>query len=243
MSTGLVKDATIFANNTGNSNGAGPGMFVGSNSGPSARRGFVRVDVASYSSGILVGKTIDAVRLILTVGMKAGSGGGDGGGGGSCTGGDGTSRTIDIFRVIDVSGTSTGDWGESATTSAGSSIGGTGQGATAGAGDATWASRAHSSAWASAGASSDYNTTASDTQSTGTTCPVQITFSGTNMVSDVTGWLNGSFPNRGWILKSQAEGSSQSFRAFWTKEGELLGYTIGSPAITHYGPVLEIDYH
>lgn len=30
-STGLVKDATIFANNVNNSNGAGPGMFVGGN--------------------------------------------------------------------------------------------------------------------------------------------------------------------------------------------------------------------
>lgn len=245
-STGWVEDATIFANNTANSNGAGPGMFVGSNSSTSPRRGLLRFDVVGYNGVNLTSVTsIDAVRLVLTVGMKAGSGGGDGTGGGNCGGGDSTVRTIDIYRVKDVSGTSTGDWGESATTGSSPTIGGTGQGAAAGTGDATWTSRAHSSnpAWATAGG--DHETTASDTQSASNTCPYQVTFSGTNLRQDVRAWLgNGAtqIPNRGWILINQAEGTAQSFRAFWTKEGEALGYTIGSPAITHYGPVLEIDY-
>ncbi len=251
--TGLVKDATIFQNNTANSNGAGPGMFVGSNGSTSPRRGLIRFDVGKYNtdnSNVLTNATsIDAVRLILTVGMKAGSGGGDGLGGGSCGGGDGTDRNIDIYRIIDVtSPSSTGDWGEGST-SASSTIGGTGQGVAAapGSGDATWTSRKHSSnpAWAAAGAGSDYNTTASDTENAGHTCPIQVTFSGTNMVNDVKAWLGigTSAPNRGWILISQAEGTATTFRAFWTREGEAWGYTIGSPAITHYGPVLEIDYH
>lgn len=247
--TGLVKDATIFANNVNNSNGAGPGMFVGTNGNGSPRRALLRFDVRGYSSGVLIGKTIDDVRLKLIVGMKAGSGGGDGMGGGSCGGGDNSPHNILIHRVKDVtSPSSTGDWGESATTSAGPTIGGTGQGAAAGTDDATWESRRHDEnpEWASGGGG-DYEATASDTQAGGTTCPYLVTFQSAGMIADVTAWTASSnpTPNRGWILINDDEDVNSSFRAFWTKEGELQMYTItiGMTTYPNYGPVLEVDYH
>ena len=171
---------------------------------------------------MLIGKTIDAVRLKLIVGMKAGSGGGDGMGGGSCGGGDSNAHDIFIHRVKDVtSPSSTGDWGESATTSAGPTIGGTGQGAAAGTDDATWESRRHDEnpEWASGGGG-DYEATASDTQAGGTTCPYLVTFQGSGMEADVDGWTRSTptFDNRGWILINEDEEDAQSFRAFWTKK-------------------------
>lgn len=235
-----VKDATIFANNTGNSNGAGPGMFVGGNNNVTdtlrPRRGLLKFDVVAYdgaNSNILTTATaINSVTLKLDLGMAAGSGGGNGLGGGTCPGGDSSNRVIDIYRLKDVtSPSSTGNWGESASTGSSSQIGGTGQGASAGTDDATWTSRRHSSNpnWAAAGANSDHEASVSATATVGGggTCPATHQWSSAGLLADVKAWLGygvTQIDNRGWILINQEETDSQTFRAYWTKEGEALGY-------------------
>jgi hypothetical protein len=42
-----AEDATIFQNNVDNSNGAGPGMFAGTNGMGSPRRGLIQFDIAA----------------------------------------------------------------------------------------------------------------------------------------------------------------------------------------------------
>src|SRR5262245_52700050 len=120
-------DATIFenafeagGNGATQSNGAGPGMFAGSNSNLSPRRGLLSFDVSSIPTG----STINSAEVQLTVGQIAGSGG-------SGTGGDQTTRTIELYKL-------NLDWGEGTTGNSATMIGGTGQGFPANPGDATW---------------------------------------------------------------------------------------------------------
>lgn len=89
------RDATIFenaflsgGNGATNSNGAGPGMFAGSNSNQSPRRGLLSFDL----SAIPTDSTITSAQVQLTVGQIAGSGG-------SGSGGDQITRTIELFKL------------------------------------------------------------------------------------------------------------------------------------------------
>jgi len=47
ITLGATKDATIFENHVDNSNGAGPGIFAGTNGMNSPRRGLMDFDIAS----------------------------------------------------------------------------------------------------------------------------------------------------------------------------------------------------
>ena len=98
-----VKDATIFQNNVNNSNGAGPGMFAGTNGMTSPRRGLIEFTVAG---NVPAGATINSVQLELFLGQTAGGGGG--------------SFNIGLYTLSQ-------NWGEG-TTEAGGTISGTGAG-------------------------------------------------------------------------------------------------------------------
>ncbi len=50
ITLGADKDATIYQNNN-NSNGAGPGMFVGTNGTSSPRRALLSFDLSSIPTG------------------------------------------------------------------------------------------------------------------------------------------------------------------------------------------------
>lgn len=234
-------DATIFenafqsgGNGATNSNGAGPGMFAGSNSNQSPRRGLLSFDVSSIPTGA----TITSAQVQLTVGQIAGSGG-------SGTGGDQITRTIDLYKLNT-------DWGEGTTGNTATMIGGTGQGFPANPGDATWtANKLGTSLWTTPGALGNTNGVASaSTQIQGglaTGGAQNQTFTwGTNaqLVADVQSWLANPLSNFGWLIKNVDEVDNpatpavnegfQTFRSFYTKEGEALGLGTGPRLLLEY---------
>lgn len=237
-------DATIFENaylTGGNgatqSNGAGPGMFAGSNSNQSPRRGLVSFDVAG---AVPVGATINSVQLQLRVGQVAGSGG-------SGSGGDPVTRTFELYRM----GL---DWGEGTTGSTATTIGGTGQGFPTNPGDATWTQNKYGqSSWTTPGALGNANATPSASLAiSGNTTEVNVTNqtftwgSTAQMVADVQSWLDTPSGNFGWLLKNVDEIDNpatptvnegfQTFRAFYTREAEAKGLA------NAIGPRLLLDY-
>jgi len=143
VTIGASKDATIFENNVNNSNGAGPGIFAGTNGMDSPRRGLIDFDIAG---NVPAGATITNVQLTLYLGQVAGGGSG--------------AETIGLFELE-------ADWGEG-TTGSGAMIGGTGQGFPANPGDATWNARFFpGTLWTTPG--SDHEATASVTTMVGST--------------------------------------------------------------------------
>lgn len=187
------KDATLFENNVNNSNGAGPGLFAGTNGMNSPRRGLIDFGVAG---SVPMGATITDVQLTLHLGQVAGN--------------DQTPRMIGLFRL-------TADWGEG-TTGAGSTIGGTGQGFPANAGDATWNARSFPGIlWATPGG--DHAATASATLAVSSTINAPYTWQSTSdLVNDVQGWLDTPTSNFGWELINLDETVPTDFRAFYTRE-------------------------
>ncbi|HKE11984.1 MAG TPA: DNRLRE domain-containing protein, partial [Myxococcota bacterium] len=140
ITIGASRDATIFQNNVDNSNGAGPGMFSGTNGAGSPRRGLIDFDIAG---NVPAGSTITSVQLTLFLAQVAGGGGGSA---------DTTPRTIELHLL-------TSNWGEG-TTGMGLPLAGSGQGFPANAGDATWNARMFpSTLWGTAGG--DFNASAS----------------------------------------------------------------------------------
>lgn len=193
VTIGDIKDTTIFQNNVNNSDGAGPGMFGGTNGMDSPRRGLIEFDI---SGNIPSGSTITSVQLTLFLGQVAGT--------------DATPRTIGLFKLAD-------DWGEG-TTGAGQMIGGTGQGFAANPGDATWNARFFSGTlWATPGG--DHAAAASATATVNSVLNAPNTWLSTPvLVSDVQGWLNAPSSNFGWELINQDETTATDFRAFFTRE-------------------------
>ena len=68
------KDTSIFQNNANNSDGAGQGLFAGTNGQSSPRRALIAFNVGGIPSNAIV----QSVQLTLKVGQVAGSGGGGG---------------------------------------------------------------------------------------------------------------------------------------------------------------------
>ena len=184
-----------------NSNGAGPGMFSGTDGSGLPLRGLLRFDVAD---NVPAEATIFNVQLELFLGKVAGSGGGGGPGSGVA------------FSNIELHKLSTA-WGEGTTGSGDTQIGTTGQGFPANPGDATWNAASYpSTAWTNPGG--DFVPTASAVATVGTTMNAASTWGTTSaLVSDVQGWLNNPMTNFGWALVNSDETDSRTFRAFWTK--------------------------
>lgn len=91
-----VRDNSLIQDAAGaRSNGSGPGVFVGRNSGGSLRRGLMAFDVAS---GVPPGSSVQAATLTLYVSNVS----------------DSTLRSISLHRVLD-------DWGEGVSTATGGS--------------------------------------------------------------------------------------------------------------------------
>src|SRR5262245_15685075 len=82
VTLGANRDATIFENNTSNSNGAGPALFAGNNGTNSPRRGLIDFDIAG---SIPAGSTINNVQLTLFLAQVAGT--------------DSTPRTIELHQL------------------------------------------------------------------------------------------------------------------------------------------------
>src|SRR5262245_49507103 len=70
VTIGASKDAAIYAGTVNNSNGAGPGMFAGTDTGPNRIRSLIAFDIAGVPQ--LSGATITNVQLLLGLGMVPG---------------------------------------------------------------------------------------------------------------------------------------------------------------------------
>jgi hypothetical protein len=212
VTIGPAKDAAIYAANVNNSNGAGPGMFAGTDNSSNRSRSLIAFDIAGVPQ--LSGATITGAQLTLTLGMVPG---------GSPPAP--SPETIDLHRL-------TADWGEGTTGSSSTTIGGTGGGFAANPGDATWNARMYpGTLWSTAGG--DYGATTSASLSVGNTTNIPYTWASTpTLVADVQGWLDNPSTNFGWELVNEDETSARTFRAFYTRESST----------TAFRPQLQITY-
>lgn len=205
LAFGAARDATIFQNNVSNSNGAGPGLFAGTNGTSSPRRGLIAFDLTSIPAGSI----ITDVQFTLTLGQIAGSGGS-----GAAT--STVDRTFGLFKL-------TKNWGEGTTGSTATGIGGTGQGFAAGDGDATWNAAAYSAStptlWSNPGGDFAGTASATLTAPLGAIAGNTYTWLSTPaLVADAQDWLEHPATNFGWAIVNAAETGSQTFFSFYTKE-------------------------
>lgn len=213
VTIGASKDATIYQNPPDNSNGAGAGLFAGTNGLNSPRRGLLEFDIAG---AVPAGATVESAQLTMYLGQVAGSGGGGGG--------DPTPRTIDLRTL-------TNDWGEGIT-GQGAAIGGSGQGFPANPDDATWNARLFPGMlWTTPGG--DFATSASSSTLVDNVINTPYTWLSTPaLVSDVQGWLDSPASNFGWAVINTAETTPRDVRAFYTHD-------FSDPALH---PALQISY-
>jgi hypothetical protein len=206
---GASKDTTIFSgnqsqpNNANQSNGAGgaPGLFAGTDSNITVRRGLIAFDVSTIPSNA----TITDVQLRLVVGQAAG-------------GGSFPNPIISLHKLLV-------PWGEANTgASNASNLSGIGQGSAALDGDATWLSRVYNQSppqlWNTPGglAGADYVDTASVFLVQGnTTGSISTWLSTPSLVADVQGWLTTPSSNNGWMLINANETAAQTFRGFYSR--------------------------
>jgi hypothetical protein len=212
------QDATLFGASTANNNSSsGPGMFVGSDGMSRPKRGLIEFNIAG---SIPAGATINSVSLSLVLGQVAGS--------------DTTPRTIGLFDV-------TTNWagGTNGTTGhPGPGFGGTGQGFPPNIGDVTWNfSKFDTIPWSTPGGGGDFSSTESAAIDVSQNLNTEYIWGSTaQMVADVQGWLDGTLPNFGWLLKNDSEGSATTLRAFYTAEGAV------EQGFPEFAPHLTVDF-
>jgi hypothetical protein len=224
-----LQDATLFGASTANNNSSsGPGMFVGGDGGGNPKRGLIEFNIPA---AVPAGATITGASLSLVLGMVAGGVGGTA---------DQTPRTIRLFDV-------TTNWagGTNGVTTPnppgsfpGPGFGGTGQGFTPNTGDVTWNfAKFNTIPWSTPGGGGDFvSTESADTVVSQNLNTPYVWGSTAQMVADVQGWLDGTLPNFGWLLKNDSEGAPQTFRAFYTREGAI------EQNVPQFAPELTVDF-
>lgn len=214
LTLGAAHDTSVFENSVNNSAGGGPGIFAGTNSANSKRRGLIFFDLTSIPAGA----TIINVQFTLTLGLVAGA--------------PPPTATIGLFSL-------TRTWGEGTAGSGASGIGGSGQGSPANAGDATWnAAFFPGTAWTVAGGDHISTASASLTLSTSPLDTSRTWLSTPQLVADVQGWVNNASTNFGWELINANESSANSISGFYSREWSTS--TFGG-AISHAGDVPELQ--
>lgn len=182
------RDNVIFSESN-NSNGAGVHLVTGRTNGGNLRRALFHFDVAA---AIPSGVTITEVSLNFRVNRANNS----------------TMRSTGLHAL-------TQDFGEGTSSTTGSH----GQGAPSTEGDATWndaISGTNSVAWNTAGG--DYNSTASASTMVGGVASYSISDTlGSQLVSDVQGWLDDPSTNFGWIMIG-AEGTNATAKRISSRE-------------------------
>jgi hypothetical protein len=186
------KDNTLFEGTEPLSNGAGPEIFAGrtgSNASFRLRRALFQFDVAA---ALPPGATVTNVTLTLHLTRV------------SVT----LNSTMKLYKVL-------ADWGE------GTSISNGGAGADASIGDATWTHAVYDTQeWRTSAnvphPGGYFSDTVSASGIVGTTMG-PYSWSGSELISDVQGWLNVPGSNHGWILLGN-EAGSRSARGFASRE-------------------------
>jgi hypothetical protein len=202
-----LQDATLFGGTPADNSSSGPGMFVGSDGQGRPKRGLIEFDIPAY---VPSDATITGAVLTLYLGQVAGSGGG---------GGDQTPRTIRLFDITTAwAGSTNGTTGFP-----GPGFGGTGQGFPANIGDATWNYAKYNTVlWNTPGGGGDFVSTESADTVVGQSVNAAYSWGSTaQMVSDVQGWLDGIFPNDGWLVENDSEAlqTTQFWRKWYHRRG------------------------
>lgn len=213
ITLGADRDASLFKLPADNSNGGGPGIFVGTNGMAQPRRGLIAFDLGAIPAG----STILDVQLTLTVGQAAGG-----------------SAMIGLFEL-------TSSWGEGSNAPS-TTIAMTGAGQPAQPGDATWNSQFHGTTlWNTPGG--DFAAVASSSLAiSDVTLNRSHTWLSTpQLVADVQEWLEQPNTNQGWLLKSADETAAASNTVFGFYSSEWsnptlrpslqITYTVPEPAV------------
>jgi hypothetical protein len=210
------KDNTIFENAPNNSGGGMAGVFAGTNSTSSRRRGLIAFDVAA---NIPAGATITSVELRLYLGLSPNA----------------NTQAIGLHRL-------TADWGEGTSGNSTPTVGGLGNGAAASAGDATWTARNFgSNLWSNPGATGDFDAVASAAANVGGQPDNPHTWASTDaLVSDVQSWLDSPSTNFGWALINANEVNAQTFKAFYSRSATLNSQN--NPLDPSFRPTLTVNY-
>ncbi len=201
VSLPVAADTFITSGDPGNNAGGEDGVHAGTD-GPNGGNATRRGLLRFDLSSIPAGSTITSAVVRLTVFQVPGFGA--------------ANSTFDLRRVLAA-------WGE------GNKSGLAKNGAPATSGEATWTARLQGSAnWTTPGAGSDAAAAAS--ASTAVTGAGTYSWSGAGLLSDVQFWLDNPAQNQGWLLQSQAEGTSRSVRGFASRENAA-----SSPGVLEVG--------
>jgi FtsP/CotA-like multicopper oxidase with cupredoxin domain len=183
------QDATIFDDNTHFANGTGQLIHAGYTAGNKIRRALIRFPMASIPAN----STINSVTMTLVVNHANGGSGS-------------VNNTVNIYRI-------TQDWPEGNQNGDTNGSGGGGVGVEAVAGSVTWSHRIYNTnAWTTPGG------TSVATSSNTTIVPETVgpkTFSSAGLVADVQGWVNGTNPNYGWLIRGSetVQASARNFKS------------------------------
>jgi hypothetical protein len=210
------RDNSIFENAPNNSGGGMAGVFAGTNSTASKRRGLIAFDVAA---SIPAGSTITGADLRLYLALSPNT----------------NSQTIGLHRL-------SVDWGEGTAGSSTPTVGGLGNGAPAAVGDATWNARYFgSNLWSNPGAIGDFNAIASASAIVDGPLDSPHTWASTAaLVNDVQSWLNSPGTNFGWALVNANEVNAQTFKAFYSRSATLNSQN--NPLDPSFRPALIVSY-
>ncbi|MFB3895552.1 MAG: hypothetical protein ACE14V_04540 [bacterium] len=187
--TANTDDSTIYADDSIGNAGADDGIMAGQTNVPSIRRALIRFNLSAIPSTA----TIDSVALTLIITKIPGAG---------------TATAVDhsLYRLLNT-------WGEG--TGVGTGIGGGTGGTDNIPGAVCWLySQYSTAAWTNPGG--DFVSSPSATINVGTGLGA-MTWTGSGLISDVQGWVNGSFPNDGWILRGD-ETVTPSARKYGSSE-------------------------
>jgi len=218
---GAEQDATLLGGSdaTTNNSLADPGIFAGTDGEGNPKRGLIEFNIAS---AVPAGATITGVKLQLTLGQVAGSGGGS-------SGGTNGPETISLYDETQA-------WGQPTNVAGATTFGGHGHGAAPDPGDATWNySFFDTTPWTLAGG--DWTSSLPDIADASVNGTLtSFTWSSAAMVTDVQNWLNNPAANFGWIIKNADETDPTDFRAFWSAQGAAAN---NDPSLA---PELSITY-
>src|SRR4051812_18158281 len=219
VSIAASKDNTMFENFPNNSAGGAAGIFSGTNTVPSKRRGLIAFDIAA---NVPAGATITGVELSMYLANAPNT----------------NNQTIGLHRLRLL------DWGEGTAGAGNPAVGGTGNGFASTGNDATWNDRfAGTSSWPTPGATGSFNTVASGTAVVGGPVDNQHKWlSRAALVGHVQSWLDNPSLNFGWAIVNANETSSSTFKAFYSRQATLNNGGTGTAIDPAWLPTLTVSY-
>jgi hypothetical protein len=194
-----VADNTLIDGaQVGYSNGAGDAIYIGVTQRDGERRGLLRFDLAAIPANA----TVSAARLSLTLVRSRPEG-----------------FKLGLHRAL-------ASWGEGASSAFG------GIGAPAKPGDATWTQRFFAAnpaqPWVAPGGDFDAAATASVDVPGALSEGAAVTLAGSDLVTQVQGWVNNPSTNRGWVLLGSSDtvpgAAATSAKAFASREHPAAAY-------------------